>query len=955
MPEQLTEVTSADTDAQKRLAIPSTHSLKQWDAIARELSTHPNSALGTATQDTADSNGVEESEQAIAQISYVANFNIGTKGQLGRKRNDLTPPEQKPPKDAADKKPSLNESLSPTKPVSSPIASDPGKEKQPWRRQWNEVAPPARDLPQESPDKKPKLNDSPGLTKPAPSPIVPGAENTKAPWKKIDPSSNEQIPNWKEWVKKNPPVTEPGTPRVPPVNESQRQIIEASNLPKQSVAGFLYGGGITGGVMRGGIHWLDQELMSLREGERTGLLKVWERFSPAQASLKRSTDAVTTASRIFADREIALSLTQTEWTLVKSVPDVILKSANEQLMVLQNINDIHKLLTTQKNFLQNVGSLAQPEDAMKVIGRRDLPGALFEEGSELARNLQTYATTKGAPGQSALSSAMAEVEAKLSDATVKMAEAGTLHRRLEFLNAGRLGSPKLVAEALGTAAEVTAGKKLFVARTPGAAEMLEYAAKCSANADATILLDTARQQVTQKQEALLLAQTKALNGSVAGAALKGASKGLLVASATLGAGYLVDRWLGEKLGYQTSFDGAGRYVVDGLVIPSLLLSSNRYRFPLAVAAFAGARLIDWRSGSGASVESSILLRPNLIDSVGITGSVLAPLSGKWKAGLVVGTIALGRAYNLFARQTGLDGYNSSGEVLQHNLNELGNIDTTTQSTATFGRFAQKAKELGLSNPALLELRLTEAADRTNQHPLEYERNCAALSYGLGLARLEQGSRIDITDYKPSAYFLTGMKYDFGCAAAEQLNSAVTSLEKASRWATAHKSESLNGRVVDDSYVQQLEELRGKVVADLNAIYGDQNVGGVYQAVKGLCDTQAQSILQFIIRGNEYLQSLGENLNPMDVRYAAKMGRDLCIANMAYAEKCASSNNGEDARGFFRAAEQHLRNAESLEKNPNLNKLKEIADTVRKRIPSAISNQWNNSRNNPWQLKPKPGN
>jgi hypothetical protein len=361
--------------------------------------------------------------------------------------------------------------------------------------------------------------------------------------------------------------------------------------------------------------------------------------------------------------------------------------------------------------------------------------------------------------------------------------------------------------------------------------------------------------------------------------------------------------------------------------------------------------LDSYTGYSAGVSTNLWLRPNFVDHVFVTASILAPIANKHKPLAVLGTLALGRGYNYITRQTGLDGYNDSADVLDNELSELRNIDTTSQSVRSFGNFVARAKQLGLSNPAVLEMRLVESMGRTNQHPLDQDRQTAALAYGLGLARLEKGSRLDVTDYSPTAYLLSDRKYDFGCTAAEQLNSAVNSLERAAKWVKGHKGQTVNGRVMDDSYVQQHEELKGKVVSDLNKIYGEQNMGEVYSTAQTMIRTNLQPVMRFIKEGGEKLQSLGAELSPTDVRYAAKLSRDLCIANLAYAEKCADSNNGVDARAFLRSAEEHIKNSEALEKSVNLIKMKEIIDRVRKKIPGATQRQFANPVNNPWQLKP----
>lgn len=850
---------------------------------------------------------------------------------------------------------------------------------QPWRRQWGEVAPGAQDLPPINPqmDKNPNVNGGNGAdpwrAQPGVAPVVPGAGGDRPPEDKPNPGGNPPgggVDDWKDFVEKNKPKVGPGFQNpndVPggapgagtPMTPEQIAILEASKRPKSSITGLIYTGGITGAVVNGGVYALDARLMKIPEGERTGLMKLWERVSPTQAALKTHTDAYTAATGRFGIAHSAEQLAQSNLSGLAQVPVETLAAAEAKLLTLKSVQGEAALLTSQQRFLQNIAA-ARPDELAAAVGAKGAPNVLFESGTAAAAEVEAYArfVAGGKVGAApSVAGALGHVETQLRGVAPRLMEWHTADATVEFLRKGHAGKLENVRAVIGTAEEVSLGQKLFVTGSPEATKLVEYAERTQALATATADLSAAKAALGTKESALTLAKERGaadVHGSFGGTSLRGFAKGLGISAATLAAGYGTDYMLGQQFGYKPSYDGTTRFLLDGVAIPTILLSDFQPRTKLWMAglAFAGARAADYFQGSGASADMSMLLRPNTIDMVGITGSMLLPISGKYKALGIAGTIALGRGWNYLARKTGLDGYNNSAEVLDGDLTNLRTIDSTTQSVSSFERTVEKAKELGISNPAVLEARVLESMNRTNQHPVEQDRNTAALAYGLGLARLEKGSRLDVTDYTPTAYFLEGKSYDFGGTAAEQLNSALTSLERARKYADGHRGESVNGRAIDDAYVNQLNELKGKVTSDLNVIYGEQNVGEVYDTVKGLCRTKVQTILTFIVSGNQKLQSLGENLSPADVRYAAKLARDLCVANMAYAEHCASLNNGEDAKGFFSAAEDHLRNAEALEKSSkNLAKLKEQADRVRVKIPGAVSNQWGNSRNNPFEIKP----
>lgn len=868
------------------------------------------------------------------------------------------------------------------------VADKDKDKKTPWRRTWGEVAPGAQDLPPVNPqmDKDPNQNGGNGVppwrARPGVAPGVPGAVEQPGdkPADKPNPGGPANpggggggVDDWKTHVGKEKPIEGPGWPApdgsggpggLAP-NAGDNNNFEAPKRPKSSVTGFLYTGGATGAVIGGGSYLLDAKLLAQKPGtELSGMMKLWERVSPAAAGLAQQRGDLARATEEYGVKMAAFSSAESTLRGLATVPTDILKATEARLVTLQPLTGQLSQLQAQQHFLQNIGTVAKADDVLKVIGPAGTEGKLFEAGSSAAVELERYAAylrakEAGTLGLTApsVSTTLAEVEGRLASMSASITELGTTQARLEFLKKGLSGSSNAVEAVLGTAEEVAAGQKLFVRGSTQATELMAFANASNLNAEATRALDTARGAMSAKEGALKAAQERGaaeFHGSFTSASFRGLAKGLGVSAATLAAGYGADYLLGQQFGYKPNHDGMGRFLLDGVAIPTIILSDlqPRTKIWMGTAAFLGARTMDFAQGMGASTETSLLLRPNTIDAIGITGSMLAPIPGKYKAIGIASTLVLGRGWNYIARKTGLDGYNSSGEVLDTDLTNLRTLDTTTQSAGSFDNTVQKAKELGLSDPYTLERRLIESMNRTNLHPVEQDRATAALAYGLGLARLEQGSRLDVTDFKPSAYFMQGKKFDFGGLAAEQLNSAVASLEHAKKYAEGHKGETLNGRTMDDAYVRQLDELRSKVLRDLDPVYGEQNMTEVYSTVKGLCRTKVTSILSFMADGPKKLASLGANISPTDAKFAAKLARDLAIANLAYAEQCIEGGNGEDARVFFKAGVDHIDGSEGFEKgHKNVAKLKEIADRIRTKIPGAVQSQWNNTRNNPFEIQP----
>lgn len=158
-------------------------------------------------------------------------------------------------------------------------------------------------------------------------------------------------------------------------------------------------------------------------------------------------------------------------------------------------------------------------------------------------------------------------------------------------------------------------------------------------------------------------------GSLAGRALGGAAKGLAIAGGSLAAGYALDTGMSKMFGYKApETDGLGRIALDGIAVPTILMSDlpGRYKFALAGTAFITARAAECFEGTtGASVQMSPLMSPKLSDGVGITAAAMAPLDLKWKAAAIGGIWLLNRAYNGIAGVAGLDG----GQPMELKLNQ----------------------------------------------------------------------------------------------------------------------------------------------------------------------------------------------------------------------------------------------------------------------------------------------
>jgi hypothetical protein len=439
-------------------------------------------------------------------------------------------------------------------------------------------------------------------------------------------------------------------------------------------------------------------------------------------------------------------------------------------------------------------------------------------------------------------------------------------------------------------------------------------------------------------------------GTLKGRMFDGAAKGLLYSAGTLAAGYALDKVGASVFGYkQPETDGVGRFLLDGVAVPSILLSDlpARYKFALAGTAFLSARAADYFSGTGASAQMSTLLRPNTADGILMTAAAMAPVDAKTKGILLAGAWGVGRLYNEVAHLTGLDG--GQPAQLRDNSENSFNHDQLTRTESTFDNAVEKGKELGKENEAALELQMRDwLAKQGTTNPITHMRGTAVIADALGQFRLEEGSRFDLTSHADKKdRILKGYNFDFGGEATTWLRMAAGSLVSAQNFALSHKGQTVDGQVMDDNYVQQLKNEQTKVEAKLNLVYGHHDVQGVFDELVKQARVNSGDMQQALVR----LKNQLDVLNSSDTRFVAKSSRDLAIGYLAEATYMAKNNNGEEARIMYQAAMTYLKNSQQLDpSNPDNNDLQRIQSDVAKGIPGAISNQYDSHWDNPFQLK-----
>ncbi|MBX9686682.1 MAG: hypothetical protein K2X27_08270, partial [Candidatus Obscuribacterales bacterium] len=509
-------------------------------------------------------------------------------------------------------------------------------------------------------------------------------------------------------------------------------------------------------------------------------------------------------------------------------------------------------------------------------------------------------------------------------------------------------NPLKVAQAIGTEAEVASGNKLFVAGSAEAKTLSDFAKLSAANSKAVSAEKLAAAEL-ERSQTMLRDATEGGAGSLLGRSFKGAATGLAIAGGSLAAGYALDKLGSSIFGYKApETDGTGRFLMDGVAVPAILLSNMpaRYKFGLAGAAFMSSRAADYFAGTGASIQMSALLRPNTCDGILITAAAMAPVDAKTKAALVGGAYLTGRLYNGVARLTGLDG--GHPQELRDDFVNTFSHDQLTRSESSFDSAVAKGVKLGKENEAALELQMRDwLAKQNTTNPLSHMRGTATIAAALGQFRLEEGSRFDLASHADKKdRILKGANYDFGGEATTWLRMSAGSLVSAQNFAAANKGKTVDGQVMDDAYIQQLKNEQKKVEAQLELVYGKHDIPKIFDELKRQARVNSGDMQQALVR----LKNQMDVLQTKDVRFMAKSSRDIAIGYLAEAAFMKEKGNGEEARIMFLAGAQYLQNAQRLDPNAPDNKaLLDIQSTVGQGIPGAIDSQYKSNLNNPWQL------
>lgn len=292
--------------------------------------------------------------------------------------------------------------------------------------------------------------------------------------------------------------------------------------------------------------------------------------------------------------------------------------------------------------------------------------------------------------------------------------------------------------------------------------------------------------------------------------------------------------------------------------------------------------------------------------------------------------------------------NSSIEQLKSESNAAFNADLKVHTMESFDKAVEKSKALGIESETSLEMLMRDWFQKqSSTQALIYMRGTAIMAAALGGLRLDEGSRIDLAshaDTKPR--ILKGTAYDFGGEATTWFRMSAGSLIQAQNYALGHKGLSVDGKVMDDQYVQQLRQLQKGIEHQLDIIYGAHDIKSVFEELKKQCRSNFEDLAKRLVSmKNDFDESSSK-----DSRYLAKCARDISLGYLAFAAYKVDQTNGEDARIMYIDAVRLLERSKELDETAPDNQLIEsIAVAIRSTLQGAVDKQYADPFANPFNI------
>lgn len=508
--------------------------------------------------------------------------------------------------------------------------------------------------------------------------------------------------------------------------------------------------------------------------------------------------------------------------------------------------------------------------------------------------------------------------------------------------------PGMTAQAVEEAATFTQAEAATLAR---------YRDALAAKTAATGAVTKATAEFTAAETALNSAKTTAQEGFGL-AKLKGygmaLGEGVTIGLGTTAINIAADYAISKALGKDPKLTGQSAWGFEMAALPFIMLNPKwgiGKKIAYSATAYIASNLFGQMVGepSGRFAE---LGRPSWTEVGLSTAGAMLPLPD-WRARAAAATVGWGLGKVIAI--AGNDGHDPKQD--RDAAVESLNTAVTGRTEQSFQDAVDKARSIGKQNEGALELMRwdwfrKESGDSKDPQMIAW-RGAAILAAGQGLGRMDQGSRLlDGKNHDQNKRYFPNTYVDLGGEGTQALREAAGTLWQMEQYAKAHPTEQVYGKAIGDE-AQQAANLRARVEAELNKVYGAQDVKGIIEHIEYM-DTKGGDqgpLAEFVVKLAAKINAVPDN----DPAWKAKLCRDLAMTAVAIAEvKANSGRDGEGAVIAYAKAAEAMRLATALQRdNPNNKLILTEMARIKQAIPAAVDAQYTNSATNPWAI-PGPG-
>ena len=518
----------------------------------------------------------------------------------------------------------------------------------------------------------------------------------------------------------------------------------------------------------------------------------------------------------------------------------------------------------------------------------------------------------------------------------------------------------------------TAGPELaetkigFVTKAGMTADVIEKAATFSQSEAATLaayqkaLTDKttyaaaaskASTEFTAAEAALTNARTQLANPGWIGRAkgvglgvLEGGAIGLGTVGVNIAADYLLSKYVFNETPKLT---GTSAWGMEAAVLPFIIFNPKMgigKKIGAAGLTYAGSHIFGSLMGepTGRFAE---LGRPSWTEVGLSTAGAMLPLKD-WRLRAGAATIGWG-----LGKIIAIAGHDEK-EPKQDRDEAVAALNTaiTGRDENTFKAGVQEVREIGKMNEAAVEMMrwdwFRKQSGASKDHPMVAWRGDALLAAGQGLGRIDQGSRLlNGKNHDQNKRYFPDTYADLGGEGTQALRSAAGTLFMMEDYAKKNPNEVVNGKPIGQE-AQQAAVLRSQVEAELNKVYGQQDVNGIVDHIKYMYHKGGDmgALAEFSVKLAAKINATPD----VDPRYKAKLCRDLAMVSIAISEfKAEGKRDGEGANIAFLKAEEAMRLAARLDpSNVNNKSINSVIERVRQKVPGAINNQYQSPATNP---------